>query len=90
MDLIKNIIRQQAEKILSNQKAERNAEFSFLQAVAILMVVLSHNKSAIGLFDDWFWYSSFYMQLFVFISGYFFNFAGGGIEISFSTKQKDC
>ena len=84
MDLIKNIIRQQAEKILSNQKAERNAEFS------ILMVVLSHNKSAIGLFDDWFWYSSFYMQLFVFISGYFFNFAGGGIEISFSTKQKDC
>ena len=52
---------------------ERNQTFSYLYALAIIMVIDDHCGSRIGFFTSIFPYDSFFMPLFVFCSGYFYK-----------------
>ncbi len=58
-------------KVEDNRKS--NKQFMILSAIAIFFVVDAHAWSALGILDDFFPYNSFFMPLFVFISGYFFD-----------------
>lgn len=50
-----------------------NYTFGILSAFGIIFVVLGHLDTNILTFDGWMPYYSFHMQLFLFISGYFFD-----------------
>ena len=50
---------------------KRNIIFSYLSALAIIMVIDDHTGARIGFLTGIFPYNSFFMPLFVFISGYF-------------------
>lgn len=50
-----------------------NKKFMLLSAVGIVMVVDAHSWTTIKMFSDFLPYNSFFMPMFVFISGYFFN-----------------
>lgn len=50
-----------------------NKQFAILSAIGIIMVVASHCDRALNLFNDIFPYTSFFMPMFMFISGYFFK-----------------
>ncbi|MBO4864873.1 MAG: acyltransferase [Eubacterium sp.] len=50
-----------------------NKKFMLLSAIGIFMVVDHHTFTAINLFGDYIPYNSFFMPMFVFISGYFNN-----------------
>lgn len=54
----------------------KNQTFQYLKAIAILMVIDDHSVTRIGILSNLFPYNSFYMPLFVFISGYFFRDKG--------------
>ncbi len=56
-----------------------NLKFRYLEAFAIVIVVLSHT-GGISLLSDWFPYYSYHMPLFIFISGYFYSEKGGTIS----------
>lgn len=60
---------------MAEQKAikQRNQVFVYLYALAIIMVIDDHCASRIGILTSIFPYNSFYMPLFVFVSGYFFK-----------------
>ena len=49
---------------------KRNFTFDLLYALAIIMVVDDHTGNQIGILSKIFPYDSFFMPLFVFISGY--------------------
>ena len=66
------------------KKKERNHIFDYLYALAIIMVIDDHVGTRIGFLSSIFPYNSFYMPLFVFISGYFYK-KRGVIE---NTKHK--
>lgn len=51
----------------------RNQTFQYIQALAILMVIDDHMSTRIGFLTSIFPYNSFYMPLFIFISGYFYH-----------------
>ena len=55
---------------------QKNQTFQYLKAIAILMVIDDHMSTRIGILSSLFPYNSFYMPLFVFISGYFFRDKG--------------
>lgn len=55
------------------EQKTRNLTFSYLQALAILMVIDDHTDSSIGIMSGIFPYDSFFMPMFVFISGYFYK-----------------
>lgn len=55
------------------EKINRNQTFQWLEALAILMVLDDHMSTRIGILSSIFPYNSFYMPMFVFISGYFFR-----------------
>ena len=55
---------------------ERNQIFNYLYVLAILMVIDDHTSTRIGFLSSIFPYNSFYMPLFVFISGYFYRKRG--------------
>ena len=55
---------------------EKNQIFNYLYALAIIMVIDDHTSSSIGILTSIFPYNSFYMPLFVFISGYFYKRRG--------------
>lgn len=52
---------------------KRNQTFQWLEALAILMVIDDHMSTRIGILSSIFPYNSFYMPMFVFISGYFYK-----------------
>jgi len=52
-------------------KRKSNAKFMFLSAIGIMMVVDSHCWSPLNLFGSFLPYNSFFMPMFIFISGYF-------------------
>lgn len=52
---------------------KRNQIFSYLYVLAIIMVIDDHTNTRVGLFANIFPYNSFYMPLFVFIAGYFYQ-----------------
>ena len=60
-----------AENIL--QKSKSNKPFMILSALGILFVVDCHSGNGIGFFTSVFPYDSFFMPMFMFISGYFFK-----------------
>lgn len=53
--------------------SKRNQIFTYLYALAIIMVIDDHCSTRIGFLSSIFPYNSFYMPLFVFSSGYFFH-----------------
>lgn len=53
------------------QRNKSNKKFMVLSAIGILMVVDHHTFTALNLFGDYIPYNSFFMPMFVFISGYF-------------------
>lgn len=66
------------QKIIIKKKSEnidrhRNLTFSCLEAIAIIMVIDDHTGRHIDILSNVFPYNSFYMPLFVFISGYFYK-----------------
>ncbi len=50
-----------------------NKKMLLLSVIGIILVVLSHTKNTINLFGDIFPYGSFFMPMFIFISGYFYK-----------------
>lgn len=56
-----------------NQTKKRNQTFNYLYILAILMVIDNHCAYKVGFLNTIFPYNSFYIPLFVFISGYFFK-----------------
>ena len=63
---------------------DRNQIFNYLYVLAIIMVIDDHTSTRIGFLSSIFPYNSFYMPLFVFISGYFYKKRG----IIENTKHK--
>ena len=55
--------------IITNRKS--NKKFMVLSAIAIIMIVDAHAQNALGLFAGLIPFNSFFIPLFVFISGYF-------------------
>ena len=58
-------------KLESNRK--QNKQFMILSAIAIIFVVDAHAWGPLAVFTNFFPYNSFFMPMFVFISGYFFE-----------------
>ena len=52
-------------------RVKSNKKFMLLSTIGIFMVVDSHTFTAFNLFGDYIPYNSFFMPMFVFISGYF-------------------
>lgn len=63
-----------------------NKEISFLQAIGIILVVLGHSGKHIPYLTKWIY--SFHMPLFMFISGYLFNYNISGYKDFFIKKTK--
>lgn len=63
-----------------------NKEICFLQTIGIILVVLGHSGKHIPYLSKWIY--SFHMPLFMFISGYLFNYNIGGYKAFFIKKTK--
>lgn len=62
-------------KIFQNRfiTQKSNKQFMILSFIGIVMVVDAHAWTALSLFTDYFPYNSFFMPMFIFISGYFYK-----------------
>ena len=56
---------------MAEVRGKTNKKFMVLSAIGIFMVVDHHTFTALNLFGDYIPYNSFFMPMFVFISGYF-------------------
>lgn len=56
---------------MAQQRSKSNKKFMVLSAIGIFMVVDHHTFTAFNIFGDFIPYNSFFMPMFVFISGYF-------------------
>lgn len=59
--------------MISKEKEKTNKQFMLLSALGILFVVDAHAWSPLGFMTNFFPYNSFFMPMFCFISGYFFD-----------------
>ena len=57
--------------LMTDRRSKTNKKFMLLSAIGIFMVVDSHTWTALNIFGDFIPYNSFFMPMFVFISGYF-------------------
>ena len=57
--------------VVAEARSKSNKKFMVLSAIGIFMVVDHHTFTALNLFGDYIPYNSFFMPMFVFISGYF-------------------
>lgn len=64
---------------MSGQRTKSNKKFMILSAIGIFMVVDSHTFTCFNVLGNFMPYNSFFMPMFVFISGYF-------NKVDFSTK----
>lgn len=55
-------------------KEKSNKQFMIMSAIAIVMVVDSHSWTILSLGTSLFPYNSFFMGLFIFVSGYFIDY----------------
>ena len=55
----------------AERRSKSNKKFMLLSAIGILMVVDHHTWTTFHFFGDFIPYNSFFMPMFVFISGYF-------------------
>lgn len=67
--------------------AKENKKFMVLSAIGIIMVVDSHTWGTFNIFGNFFPFNSFFMPMFVFISGYF-NKADKNTDLWKYTKRK--
>ncbi len=67
---------------------KENKVFATLSGIGIIMVVSAHVNSVLNLFKDFFPYNSFFMPMFIFISGYFFK--DKNVESVKNTKKYIC
>ena len=65
-----NIITKRREE---KRREDKSQTFQYLKALLIIMVIDDHMSSHIGILSSVFPYNSFYMPLFVMISGYFYK-----------------
>ena len=56
---------------MSEKRDKSNKKFMLLSAIGIFMVVDHHTFTAFNILGDFLPYNSFFMPMFVFISGYF-------------------
>ena len=56
---------------MAEKRTKSNKKFMLLSAIGIFMVVDHHTFTAFNLFGDFLPYNSFFMPMFVFVSGYF-------------------
>ena len=56
---------------MAEKRTKSNKKFMLLSAIGIFMVVDHHTFTAFNLFGDYLPYNSFFMPMFVFVSGYF-------------------
>ena len=56
---------------MAEMRSKSNKKFMVLSAIGIFMVVDHHTFTAMNLFGDFIPYNSFFMPMFVFVSGYF-------------------
>ena len=56
---------------MSERRDKSNKKFMLLSAIGIFMVVDHHTFTAFNILGDFLPYNSFFMPMFVFISGYF-------------------
>ena len=72
---------------MAEQRNKTNKKFMVLSALGIFMVVDHHTFTALNLFGDFIPYNSFFMPMFVFISGYF-NRIDGSSKLGAYTLKK--
>ena len=72
---------------MAGQNNKTNKKFMVLSALGIFMVVDHHTFTALNLFGDFIPYNSFFMPMFVFISGYF-NKVDSSTKLLGYTKKK--
>ena len=56
---------------MAEQRTKSNKKFMLLSAIGIVMVADQHTFTAFNIFGKFLPYNSFFMPMFVFISGYF-------------------
>ena len=59
--------------VIDTHRGKSNKEFMLLSAIGIIFVVDAHAWTSLSLFTAYIPYNSFFMPMFVFISGYFFK-----------------
>lgn len=72
---------------MSEKKSKSNKKFMLLSALGIFMVVDHHTWTALNLLGEYIPYNSFFMPMFVFISGYF-NKVDSSTKLWPYTKKK--
>ena len=69
------------------QRSKTNKKFMVLSAIGIFMVVDHHTFTAFNLFGNYLPYNSFFMPMFVFISGYFNKIDGSTNLLKYIGKK---
>lgn len=72
---------------MAELRSKSNKKFMVLSAIGIFMVVDHHTFTALNMFGDFIPYNSFFMPMFVFISGYFNKVDGSTNLLKYFVKK---